>query len=52
MVIVVEECCIVITWSDVVRTRVGDTIIYTISTDCVIGYESSVYIELAIRYLE
>ena len=52
-VVVVEcKCCIIVTWSDIVWTIVCGSIVYTVSTDRVVGYKSSIYIELAIRYLE
>ena len=52
-VIVVEcKCCIIVTGGDIVWTIVCGSIVYTVSTDRVVGYKSSIYIELAIRYLE
>jgi hypothetical protein len=49
---VIEERCIICTWLDIVWTRVADIVIDTISTDSIVGYSRSIYVELSVGYLE
>jgi hypothetical protein len=49
---VIEESFSEITGAYIVRTSMCHSIIYTITSYCIVGDDSSLNIELSIRYLE